>query len=68
MQLGIARHESFHEIRIFRVDGQLQLGRFMREGLERFHVGLETWPAEESVDMGNLEQSRGLGQGLAGTL
>ena len=44
MQLGIARHQSFREIRIVRVDGLLQPGCFMREGLERFHVGLETWP------------------------
>jgi hypothetical protein len=44
MQLGIARHQSFRESMIVRVDGLLQPGCFMREGLERFQVGLETWP------------------------
>jgi hypothetical protein len=72
MPIEIARHEGFHEIRIVSVDGQLQLGCFMREALERFHVGLdvslEPWPAEQSADMGNLELSRGLGYGMAGTL
>lgn len=59
MQLGILRHQGFHETKIVRVDGQLQFGCFMREGRKRFHVGLEFWPAEESVAMGNLELSHG---------
>ena len=78
--MEIARHEGFREIRIVPLDGQLQLGCFMREARERFDVGLEPWPAEPSVDMGNLELGselgsglgsglgRGLGHGLAGTL
>ena len=39
MPMEIARHEGFHEIRIVSVDGQLPLGCFMRDALERFDVG-----------------------------